>query len=603
MSARNLSIRRPRPAALRHGFPITRQAILALLLLTLGIHAAHAQAGFPTGEWGDAPDGSPAYPWIGVTGQFPTCRFGGHGYVFHPQTPQPINCWFGPLVDFEIDGNASLCVPAPYDHDECFADLDAGLSRPSGYTIDGSGNPVKCSIQPGLSLGLPCQQVRWSSDIEMEVHNHTGDIAYINVLFDWNQDGMWAPYPAGPSCGGVTISEHVIRNLRVPDNFDGLMSSLHAPNFTVGPQGGYVWARFTIANRPVPAGFNGADEADFDSGETEDYLLRVDDSPLHEFGDAPDGALAYPPSATVGNFPTCIGGSNGAVRHSSSGLLYLGPSVDLEPDGNAGQCSFIPYDEDECSGGGDGGLTGGVAWTIDPTNNYVACGGGPGMPIGVACAAMAWGPAHDLEIHNNLPTPTYLNLLVDWDHDGRWGGASTCAAGYFTPELALHNLVVPAGFNGLLSQLNPPAFRLASPGFTWARVTLGVAVVPADWDGSGAQDDGETEDYLLNVASGPVGVETGAEGALFLGVPHPSPGRGAIRFSLDQSTSARVRVTVHDIAGRELLTLLSTDLAPGHHELAWNGRLATGVEARSGLYFVRVESGGRSQSRRVVLMR
>ena len=57
-----------------------------------------------------------------------------------------------------------------------------------------------------------------------------------------------------------------------------------------------------------------------------------------DFGDAPEGALAYLSPAVIGAFPTCITvGPALWVEHDNFGA-YFGPLVDFELDGNGGLC-------------------------------------------------------------------------------------------------------------------------------------------------------------------------------------------------------------------------------------------------------------------------
>ena len=111
----------------------------------------------------------------------------------------------------------------------------------------------------------------------------------------------------------------------------------------------------------------------FQDGETSDYLLRVEG----DFGDAPEGVIAYPATGMFGQFPTCMSvGPSGFVSHRSSGTMMLGPQVDLEADGNAGFCPlFPPYDSDECWGDGDDGLIMPGSYRIDQGMNVVTCPG------------------------------------------------------------------------------------------------------------------------------------------------------------------------------------------------------------------------------------
>ncbi|RLD51398.1 MAG: hypothetical protein DRJ05_18450, partial [Bacteroidetes bacterium] len=83
---------------------------------------------------------------------------------------------------------------------------------------------------------------------------------------------------------------------------------------------------------------------------------------LFELGDAPEMALAYPSTNTMGIFPTCMNEpAAGYVAHIEhfEGNAWFGPSVDHELEGNAGFCpTFNPdmYNRDECFNDGDAGL-------------------------------------------------------------------------------------------------------------------------------------------------------------------------------------------------------------------------------------------------------
>lgn len=225
----------------------------------------------PTGnrDFGDAPEGALAYPSTGVIGQFPTCvGVGPAAWIEHSGG----TCYFGPKVDMESDGNGGKCPaysPNLYNQDEKQMDGDAGLTKPRAFTIMTSGvAPLNTIVLE--SLGNACLMAVWDATIDIEVTNNRSSQAYVNILFDWNQDGEWggsAQCPDGP------VPEHVLVNFPVPAGFCGMLSELCPPNFKIGPLGGYVWARFTISDRKVPQEWCG--DGVFADGETEDYLLHV----------------------------------------------------------------------------------------------------------------------------------------------------------------------------------------------------------------------------------------------------------------------------------------------------------------------------------------
>jgi len=91
---------------------------------------------------------------------------------------------------------------------------------------------------------------------------------------------------------------------------------------------------------------------------------------------------------------------------------------------------------------------------------------------------------------------------------------------------------------------------------------------------------------------------------LWLGAPRPNPvvaGRAAVRFGLP--SSGRVRVTLYDTSGRSLGTLVDGDLEAGEHAVEWSGRDGDGRQVRPGIYFLRLEAGGRVLQERIAVLR
>ncbi|NNE08282.1 MAG: hypothetical protein HKN20_06935 [Gemmatimonadetes bacterium] len=220
-----------------------------------------------------------------------------------------------------------------------------------------------------------------------------------------------------------------------------------------------------------------------------------------DYGDAPEGAIAYPGLGVVGTFPTCIGGPAGFVYHGLQvdPFLFIGPFVDPEFDGNAGICPQPPYDQDECAfGDGDCGLLFPSPCTI-AGGVVTTCVAGGSATLGTVCNIATWGVEIDIDVTNFTNQTAFFNLLADWDQSGFWGGSSVCPAAA-APEWTTVNVPVPPGFSGPVSALGAPAFLIGpNAGKVWFRATLSDQPVPQGWIGNGIFELGESEDYLLDI--------------------------------------------------------------------------------------------------------
>ncbi len=92
-------------------------------------------------------------------------------------------------------------------------------------------------------------------------------------------------------------------------------------------------------------------------------------------------------------------------------------------------------------------------------------------------------------------------------------------------------------------------------------------------------------------------------GARLLAVfPNPFNPTTTIRFELDRPAS--VRLSICDVGGREVRTLVEGAVDAGDHAVAWNGADADGGRVASGVYFVRMSVDGVApQVRKLVLLK
>jgi hypothetical protein len=84
--------------------------------------------------------------------------------------------------------------------------------------------------------------------------------------------------------------------------------------------------------------------------------------------------------------------------------------------------------------------------------------------------------------------------------------------------------------------------------------------------------------------------------------PNPFNPRTTIRFELVRP--GRARLSVFDVRGRRVATLVDGYLQAGEHRRIWDGRNETGAEVAAGVYFYRLTtSGGEDVSRRMVIVK
>jgi hypothetical protein len=148
--------------------------------------------------------------------------------------------------------------------------------------------------------------------------------------------------------------------------------------------------------------------------------------------------------------------------------------------------------------------------------------------------------------------------------------------------------------------------------------------ISTDWDGWGqdAKDiDGDGIPELLSFATiGPhstanttiykrkiiTGVSEGGsnipkEFNLYQNYPNPFNGSTIIKFSISKQSD--IKLTIRDIMGREIRTMLNESRHPGEYETKWDGTDNNHRSVGSGVYIVSLISSGYNKSIKVMLMK
>ncbi len=83
--------------------------------------------------------------------------------------------------------------------------------------------------------------------------------------------------------------------------------------------------------------------------------------------------------------------------------------------------------------------------------------------------------------------------------------------------------------------------------------------------------------------------------------PNPFNPETAIRFSLKDAS--HVRISVFNIKGQLVKSLVDSNLTPGNHKVVWNGKDSNGRSVTSGIYLYRMETNDYNKTMKMMLMK
>jgi len=90
------------------------------------------------------------------------------------------------------------------------------------------------------------------------------------------------------------------------------------------------------------------------------------------------------------------------------------------------------------------------------------------------------------------------------------------------------------------------------------------------------------------------------EPRLLPNVPNPFNPSTSINYELP--ADSHVRLSVYDLSGRLVRVLTDTPMTAGRHSVRWDGRDVQGQSSASGIYFVRMNAGGKTGLRKITLV-
>jgi hypothetical protein len=318
--------------------------------------------------------------------------------------------------------------------------------------------------------------------------------------------------------------------------------------------------------------------------------LRDDEAPSSVEVRAPRIVDAQPQE------PTENAGARRSVRHVKEtaelkgralrGVERAAASADLESDGLVWSLNVAAVDAQGSGGSVVLGLADAAAATLDPWDR-LAVPGPPGEVLQLACR------------NENMPLRSQdlirdVRSLAGGVQDGnRWCVVVTCAE----PGPVQLSLYAPGPL----------------PGNAKARLVDAASGRHVDLEEAAlyefvAAPSSRTRELLVLVGSEEY-VESQTQSAdprdlrFALGPLSPNPARSSpyLEFSLPEETQAQLRI--YDVSGRLVAALVEDVLPAGRHVIAWDRRAQSGRPVASGVYYVRLTAGARSQVGKLVVIR
>ncbi len=91
--------------------------------------------------------------------------------------------------------------------------------------------------------------------------------------------------------------------------------------------------------------------------------------------------------------------------------------------------------------------------------------------------------------------------------------------------------------------------------------------------------------------------------AFYLSQNLPNPAISMTRIPFGVPQEAHITLTIYDISGKKVRTLMARTVAVGHHIINWNGKDDSGTRVAKGIYFYRMEAGKFKATRKLTILK
>ncbi len=98
-------------------------------------------------------------------------------------------------------------------------------------------------------------------------------------------------------------------------------------------------------------------------------------------------------------------------------------------------------------------------------------------------------------------------------------------------------------------------------------------------------------------------VEETATLGVTLAENRPNPFNPVTVITFGVPARGRVELSVYDVAGRRVATLVDGDVDGGYHDAVWDGRTDSGESVATGIYFARLSAFGEERTRKMILLK
>ncbi len=242
----------------------------------------------------------------------------------------------------------------------------------------------------------------------------------------------------------------------------------------------------------------------------------------------------------------------------------------------------------------------------------------------ISAAGMAPGVYVDsliIDVEDVMNSPLlhtiYLNVAVDTLSGG--DGSATVVPNALTFEATTGSTDTLSAYLGIHSSNQPATYTVYSIGgetsFISVPDSLGTTpdsvliwIVPEGWHAGVYTDtiivavDGIIEQPRV-VVTLEIGEAAAQVESLLNLANYPNPFNPSTEIVYSLPSEATVTLTVYNVLGREVITLLEDYMPAGEHRITWDGTNDSGVRVASGIYLYRLQAGAIATTKKMILLR